>query len=86
MPLSAGMQQALENWIITRLKSKCPVCGGSQFGYNGVYGLGLLDDGAFVPGKFQPVIPLACLDCGNVVLISAIALGLTKDDTKQQPK
>ncbi len=79
MKLSVGQQKALQVRL-DKLDIHCAACGKRNFTLvDKVYELREFNEGNLVIGSDSSVIPLVllvCIDCGAIVTISAIKLGI----------
>jgi ribosomal protein S27AE len=80
------------NRVIEHLRQKwganrfCPMCGVNQWSVqDSMYQLLQLNQGAalVIGSPVIPVIPVVCNNCGNTVLVNAIAAGLMTPNWRQ---
>jgi hypothetical protein len=85
-------QQATRQRIIERLIEKggrdpqCPICHQKVFAIGAYVHLAVSSDASVAQlGRSMPCVTVMCMTCGNVLLVSLLALGFTREELAQMP-
>lgn len=80
MPLDASDEQKIKNWMAGKFSGglSCPACQQREhWNISDIIVPPLwVPDGAVHNDRIAPMVPIACVNCGNIMLFSAVLMGL----------